>query len=692
MTSKFDFSTAFSRNIGWVTPSEQELLGKKTIAIAGMGGVGGSHLLTLTRLGIGSFHLSDLDVFELANFNRQAGASLKTIGTPKVETMVNMALDINPDLEIRTFPKGLNATNTKDFLEETDLYVDGLDFFAVEARQRVFAICAKMEIPAITAAPLGMGAALLNFLPGQMTFEEYFQLVGHAESEQLLRFFVGLAPAGLQQSYLVDPSTIDLAGHKGPSTPMGCEICAGVAATQALKILLGRGKVLAAPHGLQFDAFSNKVAHTWRSGGNRHPLQRLALSIGRRKILNKPYSPQTELPQPEFPKNSIERILDLARWAPSGDNTQPWRFEILGEDRFLVHGSDTRDWCVYDLDGRASQIAIGALLENIHIAATGEGLKVAFTFRDDAPETTPIIEVVLSKDAQHPQPDPDPLLPFIKIRVTQRRPFLSRPLRKAHRERLEAAVGPGYRVVWVEGNKPKRKMARLLFTNAHIRLTIPEAYEVHKRIIEWDSKFSRDRIPDQAIGLDPVNLKSMRWAMESWKRVAFLNRFFAGTLMPRVFLDLVPGLKCAAHFVIVADKEPDSLQDFLVGGRTMQRFLLTAARLGLQYQPEVTPLIFSRYARHNRRFTQNAPATRNAERLKENLDSLIGQQNMVSSIFMGRVGYGKYPASRSVRFPLSELVLKKEATALPEELAGRSQNHDRESSLVYCTLRVSPPA
>ena len=666
MTSNFDYSTAFSRNIGWVTAPEQEILRTRAIGIAGMGGVGGSHLLTLTRLGIGSFHIADLDVFELANFNRQAGASLKTIGTHKVETLANMALDINPDLEIRMFPTGLDASNTRDFMQDVDLYVDGLDFFAVEARRRVFATCAELAIPAITAAPLGMGAALLNFLPGQMTFEEYFQLEGQSENEQLLRFFVGLAPAGLQQRYLVDPSTIDLAGHKGPSTPMGCELCAGVAATQALKILLGRGKVLAAPHGLQFDAFTNKVAHTWRPGGNRHPLHRLALNIGRRKILNQPDARQTEPPQPETPRNTLERILDLARWAPSGDNTQPWRFEILGEDRFLVHGSDTRDWCVYDLDGRASQIAIGALLENIHIAATADGLKAAFTVRDDAPETAPIIEVVLSKDTQHPQPEPAPLLPFIKSRVTQRRPFSSRPLRKMDREQLEAAVGPGYRLVWVEGKGAKRKMARLLFKNAHIRLTMPEAYEVHKRIIQWDSRFSIDRIPDQAIGLDPVNIKSMRWAMESWKRVVFLNRFLAGTLMPRILLDLLPGLKCAAHFVIVAETEPNSLQDFVAGGRAMQRFWLTATRLGLQFQPETTPLIFSRYARQGRRFTQNAPAIRNAERLQANLESLVGQDSVISSIFMGRVGYGRYPVSRSVRYSLSELFLEKERV-LPEE-------------------------
>jgi len=45
----------------------------------------------------------------------------------------------------------------------------------------------------------------------------------------------------------------------------------------------------------------------------------------------------------------VEQILDLARWAPSGDNTQPWRFEIVDEVNVVVHGFDTREHCVYDL-------------------------------------------------------------------------------------------------------------------------------------------------------------------------------------------------------------------------------------------------------------------------------------------------------------------------------------------------------
>jgi molybdopterin/thiamine biosynthesis adenylyltransferase len=280
-----DYATAFSRTIGWITPAEQATLRSKRVAIAGLGGVGGSHLFTLTRLGIQSFNLADLDRFGTENFNRQAGAFRSTVGQAKLDVVSRMARDINPDLDIRGFPGGVTFDNMDEFLSGVDLYVDGLDFFVLDIRAKLFALCAQRGIPAITAAPLGMGAAVLAFLPGQMTFEEYFQLDGRTKNEQLLRFMVGLAPAVLHQGYLVEPSAVDLVNQKGPSTPMACEICAGLAGTQALKILLGRGKVIAAPHGLHFDAYRNKLVRTWRPGGNSNPLQRLILSLARRRFM-----------------------------------------------------------------------------------------------------------------------------------------------------------------------------------------------------------------------------------------------------------------------------------------------------------------------------------------------------------------------------------------------------------------------
>lgn len=284
MSKPFNYEQAFSRNIGWVTPAEQQALRGKRIAIAGGGGVGGVHLLTLARLGVTRFHLADFDSFDIANFNRQVGAMMSTVGQPKADVLARMARDINPEIEIEIFPDGVHAGNLDAFLAGVDLYVDALDFFAFDARQQTFAACARLGVPATTAAPLGMGAALLTFMPGKMTFEEYFGWGDLPDNEKAIRFVVGLAPAGLHRPYLVVPSAVNLAEQRGPSTFMACQLCAGIIATESLKILLGRGGVLAAPWGMQFDAYRNKLKRTWRPGGNRHPVQQLMLMIGRRQF------------------------------------------------------------------------------------------------------------------------------------------------------------------------------------------------------------------------------------------------------------------------------------------------------------------------------------------------------------------------------------------------------------------------
>jgi len=280
----FSYKKAFSRNIGWVTQTEQRLLQGKRIAIAGLGGVGGSHLLTLVRLGIGGFNVSDLDCFEIANFNRQVGASTSTLGKTKVEVLVRMARDINPNLEIRCFSEGVQSSNVDDFLGGCDLYVDGLDFFEIDIRRLVFQRCADMKIPAVTAAPVGLGGAMLTFMPGTMTFEQYFRLEGCGRQEQLIRLMAGLTPRMLQASYIADESVVDFEAKRVPSMGAACEICAGMVATQAMKIFLKRGKVKSAPHAIHFDAYRLKLVHTWRPWGNNNPLQRVLIHFLRKRL------------------------------------------------------------------------------------------------------------------------------------------------------------------------------------------------------------------------------------------------------------------------------------------------------------------------------------------------------------------------------------------------------------------------
>lgn len=346
-------------------------------------------------------------------------------------------------------------------------------------------------------------------------------------------------------------------------------------------------------------------------------------------------------------------VLDDARWAPSGDNTQCWRFEPKGERSLVVHGFDTRAHVVYDLRGEASQLSLGALLETMAIAATRHGWAMQARRRVELPDTRPTFDVEFIESGL-PQ---DLLLDCVRKRTVQRRPLKTRPLTDSERSALERSVSPGYRVRWFATGDERWRCARLMFANAHLRLTLPEAYLVHRDVIEWGARESVDRVPDQALGADPVALLMMRFVLKSWDRVHFANRFLAGTWLPRLQMDLLPSVACAAHLVLVADRAPASIDDQVAAGRAVQRFWLTATQLGLWQQPEMTPLIFARYARQGQSFTAVARLQQRAQLLAGRLDELLGAQEAGRAVWMGRIGEGNAPKARSVRRPLQELIV-----------------------------------
>jgi hypothetical protein len=356
------------------------------------------------------------------------------------------------------------------------------------------------------------------------------------------------------------------------------------------------------------------------------------------------------------PSTVIEQILDLARWAPSGDNTQPWWFEIIDERHVVIHGYDTREGCVYDLDGHGSQISLGALLETIAIASSSYGFQMNAERRvhfPQNPKTSLIFDVHFIPGLKI---QADPLVPYIKTRMVQRRPMNSRGLSPIEKATLASSVGERFQIIWLEGFAKRWQTALLMFSNAKLRLTMPEAYKVHREIIKWDDNKGEEGVPAKTLGLDPLTLRLMKWVMGSWQRVQFFNTYLAGTLAPRIQMDLIPGIACSAHFVILAEREPESIDDYIDTGRAVQRFWLTLTKLGLFMQPELTPLIFATYARNGIPFSRLKQKEREAEEIETRVNQLIGADSS-NAVFMGRVGAGPSPTVRSERLPLKELLL-----------------------------------
>jgi len=264
----------FSRNLGLVSAATQERLLATRVAVAGAGGVGGIHLLTLARLGVGRFAIADMDRFERANVSRQFGATRSSVGRNKAEVMAEMLYDINPAADITIVTQPISADNVVEFLQGADYYVDGIEFFEIGARRSLFQQARRQGIYALTAAPLGFGATLQVFAPQGMSFDAYFGIAeGMSYLEMLAAFAAGLAPRPYHLKYL-DLNYVNLAERRGPAVAPACTLAASLIATSIARLVADL-PVKAVPHYTQLDLHRSKFRQGYLWLGGRNPLQRL---------------------------------------------------------------------------------------------------------------------------------------------------------------------------------------------------------------------------------------------------------------------------------------------------------------------------------------------------------------------------------------------------------------------------------
>lgn len=351
--------------------------------------------------------------------------------------------------------------------------------------------------------------------------------------------------------------------------------------------------------------------------------------------------------------SAIERILALARWAPSGDNAQPWRFEMTSDRDLIIHAHDTRDHCLYDLCGHASQLSVGALLETIAIAASAEGMEVQFKRCPEAKDTEPRFVLHFQ---EREQGTVDPLYFAIQRRAVQRRWMPVRRLNRTEKSRLEEAAGQGFRIHWFESVEQRIAVGALMFQTGRIRYSIPEAFHTHQRVIEWKASHSPNRIPDRSLGISTLQLAIMQLAMKSWHNMQLFNRFFASAWTTPLQLDFLPALACGAHFAMLADSEPSGIDDYVKAGRAVQRVWLAATSLGLWQQPEMVPLIFAEYSRSGTTFTGVPEKQAASDNIRQRLTRLLGH-DAPKTVWLARIGGGKGPKARATRLSLEELLL-----------------------------------
>lgn len=654
---------AFSRNIGLLTRNEQNQLANANVAIPGMGGVGGLHLITMVRTGVGKFHLSDFDTFEAANVNRQFGARVPDFGRFKLETMKEHALSINPFLEIKEFPDGVNNSNIDDFLDGVQVVLDGIDFFAFETRRLVFNRAQEKGIYVVTAGPIGFSSAMLIFSPNEgMSFDEYFNIVeGMPLNEKYLAFAMGLTPKPTHIKYM-NLSKINFDSKAGPSLGIACQICSGMAGAEAVKIILKRGRIKPVPYFFQFDTYSQKYSKGKLHFGSRNPIHRLKMSIAKSLIKKnrqryKPSAP--DFPTVEIgsdyslPDEVIQYIIKAGIQAPSGDNAQPWKF-LRKDDTVSLYLDEDADHSFFNINQMASIISCGAVLENMKIAASMFGLKADIVCLPSDEKN-----IMASMKFTRDKIVVNPLSFFIWERHTNRTLYKKAAISPNILNEMQKAISDfsDVKLHFVTGASKLSKLAKIIYNVDRIRTEHKGLHEHLGKMI----RYTHDEAVEKRDGLPLKNLEAgdagelFLKTFRPWRAMNIANKIGMGRMIAlHSFLGIVNSSGAALLTVNGKGNE-----NFLKGGMALEKIWLNFTQKELSFQPMTAITLFWHRWQNGRKedFSENhQKLLTNVWKEYEELFSDVDFAND-SHIMLFRFGIGKEIQCGTYRKDISSFLI-----------------------------------
>jgi molybdopterin/thiamine biosynthesis adenylyltransferase len=260
------YKTIFSRNIGLFTDEEQERLRKSTVAVAGVGGVGGLLAERLIRLGVGNLRITDPGTFEESNLNRQLGSSMLSLGRNKAEVVFEEIKTINPQANIYYSDKGIKTEDDAiNLVSGSDVIVDEMDYGAWKESILLQRAARQKGIYYLFAGAIGFGSLVAVFDPEGMTLEEYNKLPPDVDLNDLKQLSIPVERIlPVVPSYATAAMSMEtLQGIIGGQIPVPtCSIGVGLtsilAAGEAINVILKRREIVKVPQYIYFDLFDKK--------------------------------------------------------------------------------------------------------------------------------------------------------------------------------------------------------------------------------------------------------------------------------------------------------------------------------------------------------------------------------------------------------------------------------------------------
>ncbi len=144
----------FERTEKLIGKENLEKIKSQTVAVVGLGGVGGYAVEGLVRSGIGSLIIVDYDTVDISNLNRQIIATNKKINCLKTDIMEERIQSINSNCQVTKISKKLNLENIEELFDyHFDYLIDACDTLTV--KEMLIKKCLERKIPFISSMGTG---------------------------------------------------------------------------------------------------------------------------------------------------------------------------------------------------------------------------------------------------------------------------------------------------------------------------------------------------------------------------------------------------------------------------------------------------------------------------------------------------------------------------------------------------------
>lgn len=281
-----------------------------------------------------------------------------------------------------------------------------------------------------------------------------------------------------------------------------------------------------------------------------------------------------------IPRELIRKILEVATQAPSGENAQPWKFEVK-DDELFVFNIPERDQSLYNFEQRGSLVSHGALIENIVIAAAHHGLVADVAILPDSSNSELIAKIGL-RDGES---EGEALYPYIATRTTNRKPYKKRRLTEEQLGALRATARDAKQgeVRMTTDREEIRILAEVGSLNERVMFSNRYLHGFFFDHVNWtEEEDKRKRLGFYIKTLElPLPIQKILPLFRSWRLMSLVNRLGVNTLIAKGNAKMYAS-SSAIGCVVVDDYSP---QNMILAGRILQRIWLETTAMGMSLQP-----------------------------------------------------------------------------------------------------------